>query len=253
MHKHMEKAHGMAHGEQGSHVSQDQPKDPSSGHGKVRSPATGSQVLSASYGAFCKRNSMLSSARHPLALLRGGSIESTATFNGFHSVRQASQDLEPPLVRRPKPTLETNRTKQQFPTKAAAWKAVAELGLKPRTPKNGNTVRSVIAKYEIERMPARHSTGRVYRSFLNNHIRPQWGDTLIQDIQPRPVELWLRELPLSPKSKTHVRSLIHGLVEFAMWSGILETNRNPISLVRNKGAMKKVRISRSLTKDQFHS
>ena len=44
----------------------------------------------------------------------------------------------------------------------------------------------------------------------------------IQDVQPRPVELWLRELPLSPKSTTHVRSLMHGLVEFAMWAGLLD-------------------------------
>ena len=27
---------------------------------------------------------------------------------------------------------------------------------------------------------------RVYRSFLNNHIRPKWSATLIQDVQPRP-------------------------------------------------------------------
>jgi integrase len=53
-------------------------------------------------------------------------------------------------------------------------------------------------------------------------------------VQPRPVELWLRELPLSPKSKTHVRSLMHGLVEFAMWAGLLDISRNPISLVKNK-------------------
>jgi len=80
----------------------------------------------------------------------------------------------------------------------------------------GDTVRSVIARYEAERMPSRQSTARVYRSFLNNHVLPKWADTRILDIQPRPVELWLRELPLSPKSKTHVRSLMHGLVEFAM-------------------------------------
>jgi hypothetical protein len=42
-------------------------------------------------------------------------------------------------------------------------------------------------------MPSRQSTARVYRSFLNNHILPKWGDTEIQAVQPRPVELWLRE------------------------------------------------------------
>ena len=117
----------------------------------------------------------------------------------------------------------------------------------------GDTVRSVIARYEAERMPSRQSTARVYRSFLNNHVLPKWGDTRIQDVQPRPVELWLRELPLSPKSKTHVRSLMHGLVEFAMWAGLLDISRNPISLVHNIGATRKVRKARSLTAEQFHA
>ena len=114
-------------------------------------------------------------------------------------------------------------------------------------------MRSVVARYEAERMPSRQSTVRVYRSFLNNHVLPKWADTRIQDVQPRPVELWLRELPLSPKSKTHVRSLLHGLVEFAMWSGILDISRNPVSLVRNIGATRKVRKARSLTAEQFHA
>jgi integrase len=144
-------------------------------------------------------------------------------------------------------------TKQDFPSKAAAWKAVDDLEIQQAKPQSGDTVQSVIVRYEAERMPARLSTARVYRSFLNNHIRPKWGTTLIQDVQPRPVELWLKALPLSPKSKTHVRSLMHGLVEFAMWAGILELNRNPMSLVQNKGATKKTRLSRSLTAEQFQA
>src|SRR5271168_2049897 len=147
-------------------------------------------------------------------------------------------------------------TKQEFSTKAAVWKEVERLEIQqaqPQGPDKGNTVRSVIARYESERMPSRQSTARVYRSFLKNHILPKWGDTEIQAVQPRPVELWLRELPLSPKSKTHVRSLMHGLVEFAMWSGLLDINRNPISLVQNNGATRKVRKARSLTAEQFHA
>lgn len=142
-------------------------------------------------------------------------------------------------------------TKHEFPTKAAAWREVERLDVQPAKPQNGSTVRSVIAKYEAERMPTRHTTARVYRSFLNNHILPMWGETEIQAVKPRPVELWLRELPLSPKSKTHVRSLMHALVEFAMWAGMLEVSRNPISLVQNAGATQKVRKARSLTVEQF--
>ncbi|MGD0737694.1 MAG: tyrosine-type recombinase/integrase [Terracidiphilus sp.] len=155
------------------------------------------------------------------------------------------------------PTRRSKRigTKQEFPTKAAAWKEVESLEIQPKTQSEtaGDTVRSVTTRYEAERMPSRQSTARVYRSFLNNHVLPKWADTRIQDIQPRPVELWLRELPLSPKSKTHVRSLMHGLVEFAMWSGLLEISRNPISLVQNIGATRKVRKARSLTAEQFQA
>ena len=149
------------------------------------------------------------------------------------------------------PTRRSKRigTKQEFPTKAAAWKEVdrLEIQAKPQQEDKGDTVRSVTVRYEAERMPSRQSTARVYRSFLNNHILPKWGDTEIHAVQPRPVELWLRELPLSPKSKTHVRSLMHALVEFAMWAGMLDVNRNPISLVRNVGATQRTRKTRSLT------
>lgn len=57
-------------------------------------------------------------------------------------------------------------TKQQFATKAAAWKAVERLEILQPQEQDGDTVRSVIARYEAERMPTRHSTARVYRSFL---------------------------------------------------------------------------------------
>src|SRR5215469_2705390 len=144
-------------------------------------------------------------------------------------------------------------TGREFPTKAAAWKEVGRLQLGQPKAQNGERVRDVVTRYEAERMPTRHSTAYVYRSFLKNHILPQWGDILISDVQPRPVELWLRSLSLSPKSKTHVRSLMHSLVEFAMWAGMLEVSRNPISLVQNKGATQKVRKPRSLTVEQFRA
>jgi integrase len=46
---------------------------------------------------------------------------------------------------------------------------------------------------------------------------------------------------------------MHGLVEFAMWAGLLEVSRNPISLVQNRGATQRVRKARSLTVRQFHA
>ena len=46
---------------------------------------------------------------------------------------------------------------------------------------------------------------------------------------------------------------MHGLVEFAMWAGILKISRNPISLVQNKGATRKTRKARSLTVEEFYA
>jgi hypothetical protein len=56
-------------------------------------------------------------------------------------------------------------TKQEFPTKAAAWKEVdsLEIQAKPRDGDKGDTVRSVVKRYEAERMPSRQSTVRVYQ------------------------------------------------------------------------------------------
>ena len=78
-------------------------------------------------------------------------------------------------------------TKQEFPTKAAAWKEVDRLRLGAEQPKKeiGDTMREVVARYEAERMPTRPSTAYVYRSFLKNHILPKWGDTPVRDLQPR--------------------------------------------------------------------
>ena len=38
-----------------------------------------------------------------------------------------------------------------------------------------------------------------------------------------------------------------------MWSGLLDISRNPISLVQNIGATRKVRKARSLTAEQFEA
>lgn len=101
-------------------------------------------------------------------------------------------------------------TRQQYPTKASAWAAVERVRSKPQGKPQGDTMAALIARYENERIPTRHSTRRVYRSFLQTHVLPRWGNTLIQDMQPREVELWLRGLELAPKTRSHLRNLLHG-------------------------------------------
>ncbi len=153
------------------------------------------------------------------------------------------------------PTRRSKRigTKQEYPTKAAAWAEVErrEHQTAPVQQTKGDTVRTVAARYEIERMPTRVSTARVYRGVLHNHVLPKWGDTPIKEVQPRPVELWLRELDMAPKSKTHIRAMLGNLLKYAMWAGIMEIGVNPMSLVSNPGATKRVRKPRSLRAEEF--
>lgn len=144
-------------------------------------------------------------------------------------------------------------TKQEFPTKTAARQYAEKLRLSqvPPITNDAHTVKALAAKYVAERFPTRHDTARVYRSWLNNHILPEWGDKPVTAIQPRPVELWLKSLALSPKSRAHVRNMLYMLLDFGMWAGVIEVTRNPIELVVVKGATKRVRKPRSLTVAEF--
>ncbi len=94
-------------------------------------------------------------------------------------------------------------------------------------------------------------TRQGYNTWLNHYILPKWGPCPITELQARPVDLWLQSLGLAPKSKVHVRGLIRILWEFAMWCGDVPTQRNPMELVTIKAATKRVKMTRSLTVEEF--
>jgi integrase len=141
----------------------------------------------------------------------------------------------------------------EYPTKGAAWLAVPSLQAPKEKQKTNEvqTVKTLAARYEAERFPTRHDTARTYRSWLKNYVLPKWGDKLVSEIQPRPVELWLKSLALSPKSRAHVRNMMYMLLDFAMWAGVIEVGRNPMELVVVRGATKRQKKPRSLTAEQF--
>jgi integrase len=112
------------------------------------------------------------------------------------------------------------------------------------------TVNELVAQYRAERMPERFSTRYGYEAWIKNHILPRWGKLPVTEVQPREVELWLRSLELAPKSRVHIRGVIHQLWEFAMWHGYVPTQRNPMELVTIKGATKRKK-PHSLTEDEF--
>jgi len=145
---------------------------------------------------------------------------------------------------------QTIGTKQEYPTKAAAWKAVKPLPEK-QTVSTAPTVSTLVEQYRQEKMPKRYSTQHGYNAWLNNHIVPKWGGCEITAVQARQVELWLQSLTLAPKSRREIRGLLRILWDFAMWRGDVPTQRNPMELVSVKGASKRMSKPRSLTVEEF--
>jgi len=141
---------------------------------------------------------------------------------------------------------------REYPTKASAWCIAEAVQASVHQPvKQAITVAELAKRYEAEKLPTRSNTARVYRAWLNNHILPYWGNRAIKDVQPREAELWLKQLTLSSKSRAHVRHMLRTLVDFAMWSGVMEIARNPLDLVRVKGSSKRIKQPRNLKVEEF--
>ena len=147
-------------------------------------------------------------------------------------------------------------TKQEYPTKAAAWEAVGTFTSTVEKRREDGlvlTVNTLVTHYRQEKMPKRTDTRRSYEVWLRNHILPKWGDCALTELQARPVELWLGSLALSPKSKAHIRGLLSVLWDYAMWRSEVATQRNPMELVTVKGATKRTRQPKSLTVEEFQN
>ena len=142
----------------------------------------------------------------------------------------------------------------RFRTKSEAWKAAKPLreDLETGTTHTAPSIATLFERYKAERMPTRSDTRRTYEAWIRNHIIPRWGDCAVTALEPRPVELWIGSLALAPKSKAHIRGLLRNLWDFAAWSGSVPTEqRNPMELVRIKGASTRTRTPRSLTVEEF--
>jgi integrase len=132
-------------------------------------------------------------------------------------------------------------TKQQYPTKSAALRAVEGLQLDinvEAVSTSALTVDEVIAHYkDIELADANSKTRRtkdVYRHQLDNVISPKWGLHRLTDVKPIAIEKWLNEMPLAPGTKAKTKGVMSILFQHAMryeWAA-----SNPIRLVR-QGAM----------------
>ena len=97
------------------------------------------------------------------------------------------------------------------------------------------TLGAVIEVYAREEMPERQKSRQNYSLLINRHIQPKWRSNVLSEIRPHAVEVWLREMPYSPETKRHIKSMPYRLFELAMKRDWLEAQRNPMRLVRVKG------------------
>src|SRR5260370_17328756 len=102
-----------------------------------------------------------------------------------------------------------------------------------------------------EQIPQRYVTASKYRSWMSHHIKPQLGDYPIAKVNTVRVEEWISKLDLAPKSKGHVRSLMHILFQWAMKWELMDLQVNPMKLVHVKGSSKRLREPVTLTRKQF--
>lgn len=147
-------------------------------------------------------------------------------------------------------------TLAELPTKAEAEKRAeaCRRDMRLLAERSIPTVQTVVKQYRAEKLSKlRPSTQRAAESWLQVHVLPQWEGCTITELQPRPVELWLDSLLLAPRTRGHIRDLLHRLVDFGMWAGLIPLGVNPISLVTVRGSSKRKSQPRSLKVEEFHA
>ena len=105
-------------------------------------------------------------------------------------------------------------TTDQHKNKSEARVAVEALLLKLNEEKPQHHLAAVSSgaicdRYIEEELPQRYSTRKSYLSNIKLHIRPRGKRYLRHQIRPMVVEGWLKNLDMAPKSKTHIRSVMH--------------------------------------------
>jgi integrase len=149
-------------------------------------------------------------------------------------------------------------TIEQYPNKALALRASEHLRLTANHDNpTARTLRfgALLGRYLAEELPARHSTSLAYRSYIETHIRPKWADYSLNEMVARgaafTIEGWLNSLSLAPKTKGNIRNVMSIIFGCAMRWGLIEMQRNPLSLVRVKGVSRRQTEPRILTPEEI--
>src|SRR5882762_610406 len=133
------------------------------------------------------------------------------------------------------------------PSKDLSYVFLFRLAVNSQAPNENVLFGALVDRYVREKLPKRHFTASKYRSWITHHVKPKWGGIPISKVKPLLVEEWLMSLELAPKSKGHVRSIMHILFNWAMkWEFIDIDRMNPMSLVRVEGSSKRLKEFRVL-------
>ncbi|HTU50750.1 MAG TPA: site-specific integrase [Acidobacteriaceae bacterium] len=138
-------------------------------------------------------------------------------------------------------------TFREFPTEAAAQKAVAAL----RANINAETPRTQIEAISFSTLSQHYrekelceggtktlATIRTNEGYLDRWILPRWSSYRLKDVKAVIVEEWLKSLPLANGSKAKIRNLMHVIFNHAIrWEW---HDRNPITHVRQSAKRQKV-------------
>jgi integrase len=95
-----------------------------------------------------------------------------------------------------------------------------------------------------------YSTASSYLSVIKR-VRAEYGTTRITRLKPMKVQEWLKSLDAAPKTKGHIKAIIHRIYEKAMLWEMVEWQRNPMELVEIKGISKRRKKPIVLTVEQY--
>jgi integrase len=154
-------------------------------------------------------------------------------------------------------------TVERLPTKSAALRVIEHLRMHinaqcPQAGFHRVTVGGLIDRFVKNELPRarRFQTQAELRTYFEGYIRPQWGDSYLDQVDTMAVMNWLESLrgkktdkSLAPKTKAHIRGAFYLLYQWALrWKLV---DHNPIQLVRQSS--KRLTIPRVLTPQQFQA
>lgn len=96
-----------------------------------------------------------------------------------------------------------------------------------------------------------YSTVVSYLSVIKQ-VRAKWGTTRLSRIRPLQIQDWLKSMDAAPKTKGHIKAILHRLYEKAMLWELAEWQRNPMELVEIKGISKRQKKPIVLTVEQYY-